>query len=173
MAQAGKLKWQLLKGNCTWLNQEHELILTVNIHALKRVIHSAENSVYWTGGKALDIPIGNSVLLHDYPGHNKIKGNYKSELFVMETNHKDPNVYNIKLLNGKGPVCTVNWEQIFIFISHRWILVHVINPPDIYYTYQENLWKSNSPNWSSLWYQIQDQNTLNSIRFLLWSWGKL
>ena len=60
------------------------------------------------GGKALNLPIGNLVLLHDYPeGWNKIQDNFKSELFVMESKHQDCNVYTIKL-SGKGPMCTVN-----------------------------------------------------------------
>ena len=68
-----------------------------------------EKSVSWTGGKTLNIPIGNLVLLHDHPeGQNKIQDNYKSELFVMESKHQDPNVYNIKSLSGKGPMHMVN-----------------------------------------------------------------
>ena len=31
----------------------------------------------------------------------------------MESKHWDPNVYNIKPLSGKGPVCMVNWWQFF------------------------------------------------------------
>ena len=64
--------------------------------------------------KALKIPIGNLVLLCDHPeGHNKIQDNYKNELFVVESKHQDPNVYIIKPLNGKGPMCMVNWQQLF------------------------------------------------------------
>ena len=44
----------------------------------------------------LNIPLGNLVLLHDHlEGCNKIQDNYKSELFVVESKHKDPNVYTI------------------------------------------------------------------------------
>ena len=54
------------------------------------------------------------MLLHDHPeGHTKIQDNYKNELFVIELEHQDPNVYIIKPLNGKGPVCMVNWQQLF------------------------------------------------------------
>ena len=54
------------------------------------------------------------MLLHDHPeGHNKIQDNYKSEMFVSESKHKDSNVYTIKPLNGKGPMCMVNWQQLF------------------------------------------------------------
>ena len=71
---------------------------------------SAEKSVSQTGGKALSILKGNLVLLHDHPkGWNKIQDNYKNELFVVESKHQDPNVYTIKPLNCKGPMCKVNW----------------------------------------------------------------
>ena len=103
-----------LQSKCTWVNQQHELILAANRWALKRMKMSAEKSVSRAGGKALNIPIGNLVLLHDHPeGCNKIQDNYKNELFVMESQHQDPNVYTIKPLNGKGPMCKVNWQQLF------------------------------------------------------------
>ena len=58
---------------------------------------SAEKSVSQAGGKALNIPAGNLVLLRDHPkGRNKIKDNYKNEMFVVESQHQDPNVYTIK-----------------------------------------------------------------------------
>ena len=82
--------------------------------ALKRMKLSAEKSVSRAGGKALSIPIGNLVLLRDHPeGRNKIQDNYKNELFVMESQHQDLNVYTIKPLNGKGPMHKVNWQQLF------------------------------------------------------------
>ena len=75
---------------------------------------SAEKSVSQAGGKALSIPIDNLVLLRDHPkGRNKIQDNYKNELFVMESQHQDPNVYTIRPLNGKGAMCKVNWQQLF------------------------------------------------------------
>ena len=81
---------------------------------IKKDKKSAEKSVSWARGKALEIPIGNLVLLHDHPeGHNKIQGNYKNVLFGIELKHQDPNVYIIKPCNGKGPMCTVNWQQLF------------------------------------------------------------
>ena len=113
------LGWEItmktfLQSKCTWVNQQHELILAANRWALKRMKMSAEKSVSQAGGKALNIPIGNLVLLHDHPkGQNKIQDNYKSELFVMESQHQDPNVYTIKPLNGKGPMHKVNCWQLF------------------------------------------------------------
>ena len=102
-----------LQSKCEWVNQQHELILAVNRHVLKRIKQSAEKSVSQAGGKALKIPKGNSVLLFDHPeGQNKIQDHYKNELFVMESKHWDPNVYNIKPLCGKGPMHMVNWQQL-------------------------------------------------------------
>ena len=102
------------QSKCTWVNQQHELILAVNRWALKGMKKSAEKSVSRAGGKALNIPIGNLVLLCDHPeGWNKIQDNYKNELFVMESQHQDPNVYTIRPLNGKGPMRKVNWQQLY------------------------------------------------------------
>ena len=103
-----------LQSKCAWVNQQHECILAANRWPLKRFKASAEKSVSWAGGKALEIPIGNLVLLHDLPeGCNKIQDYYRNELFIMESKHQDPNVYIIKPLNGKGPMCTVIWWQFF------------------------------------------------------------
>ena len=103
-----------LQSKCEWVNQQHELILAVNRCALKRIKQSVEKSVSQAGGKALEILIGNLVLLHDHPeGWNKIQDHYKSKLFVMESKHWDHNVYNIKPLCGKGPMHMVNWQQLF------------------------------------------------------------
>ena len=102
------------QSKCAWVNQQHELILDANRQALKRMKISAEKSVSRAGGKALNIPIDNLVLLHDHPeGCNKIQDNYKNELFVVESKHQDLNVYVIKPLNGKDPMHKVNWWQLF------------------------------------------------------------
>ena len=75
--------------------------------------HQAKSQIR-IGGRSLQIPIGNLVLLRDHPkGHNKIQDNYKSELFVIVNHHKDPNVYVIQLLDKKGPKKTVNRQQLF------------------------------------------------------------
>ena len=67
-----------------------------------------------TGGKSLQIPIGNLVLLRDHSeGCNKIQDNYKSEPFVVIGHHKDPNVYIIQPLDKKGPKKVVNRWQLF------------------------------------------------------------
>ena len=98
-----------LQSKCTWVNQQHEFILATKRQALKRIKYSAERSVFWAGGKDLDIPLSNLLLLHDHPeGHNKIQDSYKREQFVMELKHKDPNVYTIKPCNGNSPICMAN-----------------------------------------------------------------
>ena len=72
------------------------------------------NQISLAGGKALNIYIGNLVLLRDHPeGWNRIQDNYKNELFVVESQHQDLNVYTIKPLNGKGPMHKVNQQQLF------------------------------------------------------------
>ena len=75
-----------LQSKCEWVNQQHELNLAANRCALKRIKQSVEKSVSQAGGKDLQIPIGNLVLLHDHPeGRNKIQAHYESELFVIES----------------------------------------------------------------------------------------
>ena len=65
------------QSKCDWVNQQQELILAVNRRALKRIKRSPEKSVSQAGEKALEIPIGNLVLLCDHlEGHNKIQDNY-------------------------------------------------------------------------------------------------
>ena len=107
-----------LQSKCEWVNQQHELILAANWGALKRIKQSIEKSVSRAGGKDLTILIGNLVLLHDYPeGQNKIQDHYKSKLYVIELKHRDPNVYKIKPLCGKGTMHTVN-QQLLTFRRH-------------------------------------------------------
>ena len=99
---------------CAWLNEQHELLMSANRWALKHIKPSAKKSQIRTGGKSLQIPIGNLVLLRDHPeGCNKIQDNYKSKLFVIVNHHKDPNVYIIQSLDKKGPKKTVNRQQLF------------------------------------------------------------
>ena len=117
-----------LQSKCAWVNQQHKLTLAANRWALKRIKHTAEKSVSQTGGKALYIPLGNLVLLHDYlEGHNKIQDNYKSKLFVVELKPKDPNVYTIKPLNGKDPMHVQSIDVSYLtFISHMGMICHLI-----------------------------------------------
>ena len=100
---------QASASKCAWLNEQQELLMSVNRQALKHNKQSAKKSQIRTGGMTLQIPIGNLVLLRDHPeGHNKIQDSYKSVPFVIVNHHKDPNVYIIQPLDKKGPKKTVN-----------------------------------------------------------------
>ena len=100
---------QASSNKCAWLHEQHELLMSANRWALKHIKQSAKESQIRTGGKSLQIPIGNLVLLRDHPeGRNKIQDNYKSKPFVIIGHHKDPNVYIIQPLDKKGPKKVVN-----------------------------------------------------------------
>ena len=99
---------------CAWLNEQNELLMSVNRQALKHIKQRTKKSQTRIGGKTLHIPVGNLVLLRDHPeGHNKIQVNYKSKLFITVDQHKDPNVYIIQPLTKKGPKEIVNRQQLF------------------------------------------------------------
>ena len=105
---------QASTNKCAWLNEQHELLMSVNRQALKHNKQSAKKSQSRAGGKTLHIPVGNLVLLRGHPdGCNKIQDNYKSKLFVFVDHHKDPNVYIKQALNKNGPKRTVNRQQLF------------------------------------------------------------
>ena len=100
---------QCSTNKCGWLNEQHELLMSMNRQALKHIKQSAKKIQSRTGGKTLHIPVGNLVLLRHHPeGHNKIQDNYRSELFVVVDHHKDHNVYIIQPLDKKGHKRTVN-----------------------------------------------------------------
>ena len=64
--------------------------------------------------KLLTYKKGNLELLHGHQeSQNKIQDNFESEVFVVGSKHQDTNVYSIRPLNGKVPLCTVNWQQLF------------------------------------------------------------
>ena len=87
-----------------------------NKQALKLIKQSVQHNKDHTGGKSLDIPIGNHVLLRDHlEGHNKIQDRYKSDVYVVVGHHAEPNVYYIQLLNTDkpGPPKVVNRHQLF------------------------------------------------------------
>ena len=99
---------QYLQSKSAWVNEQHELILAVNRRALKNIKQTASKTVLHAGGSPLNILKDNLVLLRDHPeGRHKIQDNYKSELFMVVSKHKDPNVYIIHPLCG-GPVHTIN-----------------------------------------------------------------
>ena len=94
----------------SWIKEEVELKRDANRGALKapdRVPKSAQRK----GGKELDIPKGILVLLWDHSkSGSKIQDHYKDQKFIMVDPHLDPNVYDIKPVNGKGPVWSVNFN---------------------------------------------------------------
>ena len=92
----------------TWVNEQHELILAANRWALQNIKQTANKTVLCAEGSPRGIPKDNLVLLRDHPeGQHKIQDNYKSELFMVVSKHKDPNVYIIHPLCG-GLVHMVN-----------------------------------------------------------------
>ena len=92
------------KSKTVWLNQQLNAMLHANKQALKSIKQSVQCNKNHTGGKPLDIPIGNHVLLHDHPeGRNKIQDRYKSDVYVVVGHHVEPNVYYIQFLNTDKP----------------------------------------------------------------------
>ena len=93
----------------SWLQEHQKLMKAANQHALKSIMKSAEQSALRTVGKELSIPEGNLVLLRDHPeGHNKIHDHFKDQEFVVVKQCCEPNVYQIKPVNGAGPEWVVN-----------------------------------------------------------------
>ena len=104
------------KFKTVWLDQQLNAILHENKQALKSIKQSVQCNKDCTGGKTLDIPIGNHVLLRDHlEGRNKIQDRYKSDMYVVVGHHAEPNVYYIQLLNTDkpGPPKVVNRCQLF------------------------------------------------------------
>ena len=96
-----------------WIDNQLEQIAFANRKALSHIRAQAKKSADRVGGEDLTIPVGHFVLLRDHPeGRNKIQDNYKSEIFVVDSHHKDPNVYYITPVSGGG-VRKVNRRQLF------------------------------------------------------------
>ena len=94
---------------CVWVNEQHELLISVNRQALTHIKLSAKMIQARTGGKSLHILIGNLVLLRDHQEHQRnIQDNYKPKLYFVIAHHKDPNAYVIQSMGIKGPKGTVN-----------------------------------------------------------------
>ena len=58
---------QASSNKSAWLYEQHELLMSANRRALKHIKQSAKKSQIRTGGKPLQIPVGNLVLLRDHP----------------------------------------------------------------------------------------------------------
>ena len=99
-----KYNEQYFQRKSAWVNEQHKLILAGNRSALKSIKQTAKKRVLCVGGSPLSILRDNLVLLRDHPeGKHKIHDNYKSELFMIVSKHKDPNVYTIHpLCVGSG-----------------------------------------------------------------------
>ena len=99
---------QYSQSKSTWVNEQHEPILAENRWALKYIKQTVNKTADHAGGSPINIPKDNLVLLRDHPeGRHKIQDNYKSELFMLVSKHKDPYVYIICPLCG-GLVHVVN-----------------------------------------------------------------
>ena len=97
----------------SWVQEQYELVWAANKQALKSIQQSTQKSAQRQKCKSLDIPEGNLVLLCDHPeGHNKIQDKYKETEFVMVHRNTESNVYDIKPVDGKGRVHTVNQHQL-------------------------------------------------------------
>ena len=96
----------------SWL-QEHHKFVGHDQHALKSIKKSAEQCALRTGGKELSILEGNLVLLQDHPkGHNMIQDHFKDQEFVVVIQLHEPNVYQIKPVNGVNLEWVVNCRQL-------------------------------------------------------------
>ena len=100
---------QYSQSKSAWVNEQHECILAANRWALKNIKQTASKTALSAGGNPLKILKDNLVLLRDHPeGRCKIQNNYKSELFMVVSKHKDPNVYIICPLSGVWCIQSIN-----------------------------------------------------------------
>ena len=88
-----------------WVDKQVELIVAANKRALKNIKAGAAKNKQLAGGKELDIPDHNLVLLRDHPaGRNKIQDKYKPDLYKVLNPIKDrKNAYWIQPVKGKNP----------------------------------------------------------------------
>ena len=95
---------QYLQSKSAWVNEQHKLILAAN----RQVLENIKQTALHIRGSTLIIAKDNLIFLRDHPeSRHKIKENYRSELFLIVSKYKDPNVYTINPVCG-GPVYMVN-----------------------------------------------------------------
>ena len=98
-----------LQSKSGWVNEQYEIILAANRWALKNIKETAKKTALHEEGIPLNIPKDNLVLLRDHPeGRHKIQNNYKSELFMVVSKHKDTIVYTIYLVCGVQCIWSVS-----------------------------------------------------------------
>ena len=97
-----------------WVDQHAEQLLAANKRAMKNIKAAKAKNKRSAGGKEIDIPPGNLVLIRDHPkGRNKIQDKHKPDLFQVVKQGERPNNYWIKPLGSNGPSREVNRRQLF------------------------------------------------------------
>ena len=112
----GHYKLGIFKFKTAWLGQQLDTLVNANKHVLNLINKTTKCSKARTGRKELLIPVGNHVLLCDYPeGRNKIQDKYKPDVYVVVGHHQEPNVYYIQLLSQdrKSKPKVVNHHQLY------------------------------------------------------------
>ena len=91
-----------------------EQLSAANKRAMKNVKATEAKNRKSAGGKEIDIPPGNLVLLRDHlGGRNKIQDKHKPDLFQVVKQGERPNNFWIKPLGSDGPSREVNRRQLF------------------------------------------------------------
>ena len=78
-----------------WLNQQLSAMMHANKQALKFINKSNKHNQESNRRQGIGyIPIGNHVLLRDHlEGCNKIQNRFKSDVYIIVSHNKEPNVY--------------------------------------------------------------------------------
>ena len=96
------------------VDQHAEQLLAANKCAMKNIKAAEAKNKKSAGGKEIDIPPGNLVLIRDHPeGRKKIQDRHKPDLFQVIKLGERPNNYWIKPLGSDGPSREVNRRQLF------------------------------------------------------------
>ncbi|MCG8626567.1 MAG: transposase family protein, partial [Proteobacteria bacterium] len=75
-----------------WVDEQSERVRAANKRAMKKIKAATAKNRKVVGGKDLDIPPGNLVLIRDHPeGRNKIQDQNKPDLYVVVSRGERPN----------------------------------------------------------------------------------
>ena len=97
-----------------WVDQHAEQLLAANKRVMKNIKAAEAKNRKSAGGKEINIPPGNLVLLRDHlRGRNKIQDKHKPDLFQVVKQGERPNNFWIKPLGSDGPSREVNRRQLF------------------------------------------------------------